>query len=225
MTRTTWRGVTVDSRTATMLQHVADHTPDDLVVTPTQGSYSTSTSASAGTHAGGGVVDLRTRNLSTDQRVQLLRVMRATGFAGWLRTASQGFSGDHLHAVAVQPGGMRDVGCLSGAAHAQVVDYYEGRNGLANRGRDDGPRQWVGVTWESLGRRGPCPGTIAPEARGSVVRAWQADMIRAGWLANTQANRDGWYGPGMQRKAREMQRYVHVPVDGILGPITWAVLG
>jgi hypothetical protein len=162
MTRTTWRGVTVDVRTACMLDHVASVTPDDLVVTPTQGCYSTETSASAGTHAAGGVVDLRTRNLSADQRAQLLRVMRQTGFAGWLRTADQGFSGDHLHAVAVQPGGMRDVGVLSGAAHAQVVDYYEGRNGLANRGRDDGPRQWVGVTWESLNRRGPCPAPSPP---------------------------------------------------------------
>jgi peptidoglycan hydrolase-like protein with peptidoglycan-binding domain len=29
----------------------------------------------------------------------------------------------------------------------------------------------------------------------------------------------------MQRKAREMQTYLHVPVDGILGPVTWAALG
>jgi hypothetical protein len=49
MTRTTWRGVTVDERTAHMLDHVAAHTPDDLVVTPTQGCYTTATSASAGT--------------------------------------------------------------------------------------------------------------------------------------------------------------------------------
>jgi peptidoglycan hydrolase-like protein with peptidoglycan-binding domain len=224
MTRTTWRGVTVDERTAHMLDHVAAHTPDDLVVTPTQGCYTTATSASSGTHAGGGVVDLRTRNLTADRRALLLRVMRQTGFAGWLRTASQGFSGDHLHAVAVQPGGMRDVGILSGAAHAQVVDYYEGRNGLANRGRDDGPRQWVGVTWESLNRRGSCPGTIVPEARGSWVRAWQAEMIRTGWMADIPANRDGWYGPGMLRRAREMQAHLHVAVDGILGPVTWAAL-
>jgi peptidoglycan hydrolase-like protein with peptidoglycan-binding domain len=105
-----------------------------------------------------------------------------------------------------------------------VVDYYEGRNGLANSGRDDGPRQWVGVTWESLNRRGPCPGTITPDARGSAVRSWQAEMIRTGWMADTPANRDGWYGPGMQRRAREMQAHVHVAVDGILGPVTWAAL-
>jgi peptidoglycan hydrolase-like protein with peptidoglycan-binding domain len=82
----------------------------------------------------------------------------------------------------------------------------------------------VGVTYESLIRRGSCPGTITPDARGSVVRAWQAEMVGTGWLADPPANLDGWYGPGMQRRAREMQAYLHVPVDGILGPVTWAAL-
>jgi hypothetical protein len=70
----------------------------------------------------------------------------------------------------------------------------------------------------------PCPGTVTPGARGSAVRAWQDQMIAEDWMSDTSANRDGWYGPGMQRVARDMQRALHVPVDGILGPITWAAL-
>jgi peptidoglycan hydrolase-like protein with peptidoglycan-binding domain len=70
----------------------------------------------------------------------------------------------------------------------------------------------------------PCPGTITPDARGSVVRAWQDQMIAEKWMSDTSANRDGWYGPGMQRVARDMQRALHVPVDGILGPVTWAAI-
>jgi peptidoglycan hydrolase-like protein with peptidoglycan-binding domain len=56
------------------------------------------------------------------------------------------------------------------------------------------------------------------------VRAWQEQMIAEDWMSDTPANRDGWYGPGMQRVARDMQRALHVPVDGILGPVTWAAL-
>jgi hypothetical protein len=71
---------------------------------------------------------------------------------------------------------------------------------------------------------GSCPGTITPGARGSVVRAWQDAMIRGRWMSDTSANRDGWYGPGMERAARTMQRQLHVPVDAILGTITWGAL-
>jgi hypothetical protein len=82
-----------------------------------------------------------------------------------------------------------------------------------------------GKVWRlDWGGRKPCPGTITPGARGSVVRAWQEQMIAEGWMSDTSANRDGWYGPGMQRVARDMQRALRVPVDGILGPVTWAVL-
>jgi peptidoglycan hydrolase-like protein with peptidoglycan-binding domain len=49
-------------------------------------------------------------------------------------------------------------------------------------------------------------------------------MIRHGHLADTAGNRDGWYGPGMEARARDMQRALRVPADAILGPVTWAAL-
>ena len=226
-TRTEWRGVTVDLRTSQMLSEVAKLTPQSLYVHPTQGSFTTSTSASANTHAGGGAVDIRTRDLTVSERNALVVAMRRVGFAAWLRTTRQGFSADHCHAVAVQPGGKNDKGVLSTAAHNQVVDYYENRNGLANDGPDDATRAFVGVTWEKY--RSPTatpafPGTITPGARGSTVRTWQDQMIAHHYLADNSANRDGYYGPGMQGKAREMQRALHVPVDAILGRVTWDAL-
>jgi peptidoglycan hydrolase-like protein with peptidoglycan-binding domain len=207
-----------------MLQAVADNTPDDLLVSPTQGSYTTETSGSAGTHAGGGVVDIRIRNLNASQRKTLLTEMRRVGFAAWNRTASQGFNADHCHAVAVQPGGKDDKGVLSTSAHNQVIDYYEDRNGLANDHEDDGPRDFVGVTWESYKSGGSAPafpGTITPGARGSIVRTWQDLMVSRRFMADTPGNHDGWYGPGMTEKARAAQRALHVPVDSVLGPVTW----
>lgn len=225
--RVVWRGVTIDARTRDMLAEVARLTPDDLVVTPTQGSWTTDTAASANTHAGGGAVDLRTRNLTSQQRTLLLNAMRKVGFAAWLRKTSQGFSADHLHAVAVQPGGKNDRGVLSQAAHNQVVDYLQGRNGLANDGPDDGPRNWAGVTWERYRTGGATPafpGTVRHGSQGEPVRVWQVEMIHHGFLTDNAANRDGVFGPGMDRAARETQRALDVPVDGILGSVTWVAL-
>jgi hypothetical protein len=70
----------------------------------------------------------------------------------------------------------------------------------------------------------PFPGTITPGARGSAVRAWQAEMVRLGWLADTPGNADGFYGEATQRKARDMQRRLGVPVDAILGPVTYSAM-
>lgn len=148
MTRTTWRGVTVDTRTARMLDEVAALTPADLYVQPSQGSYSGGVGASAGTHDGCGAVDLM--NLTPAQYGQLVEVMRRVGFAAWHRTPQQSSWPHHVHAIAVQPGGRDDRGCLSAAAHNQVRDYYAGRNGLASGAPDDADatRAYVGMTWE-----------------------------------------------------------------------------
>jgi hypothetical protein len=67
----------------------------------------------------------------------------------WIRDPSQSDWPWHLHGIAVQPGGKGDRGVLSSGAFGQVDDYYEGRNGLASGAPDDGPRDWVGVTWET----------------------------------------------------------------------------
>jgi peptidoglycan hydrolase-like protein with peptidoglycan-binding domain len=49
-------------------------------------------------------------------------------------------------------------------------------------------------------------------------------MIVKHVIRDTSANRDGWYGPAMERAARDLQRSLGVPVDGILGPVTWDAL-
>lgn len=150
MTRVSWRGVTVDQRTAQMLDEVAQLS-GSIYVRPTQGSYRGGrTAASAGTHDGCGAVDIIT---GTDADMSaLVPIMRRVGFAAWHRTPAQSSWPHHVHAIAVQPGGKHDRGCLSRGAAAQVVDYFEGRNGLASRAADDGPRDHVGTTWETYKR-------------------------------------------------------------------------
>ena len=140
MTRVIFEGFRMDARTRDML--VATREICWAPLTITQGAYNDSVAASGGTHDGGGVIDIRATNLTAAQRVEVVASLRKIGFAAWLRTPAQSDWPYHVHAVAV--------GCpdLSGAARAQVTDYKNNRNGLASHGPDDGPRNWVTVTWE-----------------------------------------------------------------------------
>ena len=102
----------------------------------TQGSYTGNVSQSGGTHDGGGAVDISVLNpeLSTQERQDLLLVLRELGCAAWLRTPAQGDWPYHIHAI---DSGATDA---SGQAKGQVQDYNAGKNGLASGGKDDGPQ-------------------------------------------------------------------------------------
>lgn len=117
----------------------------------TQGSYRPKSVFSGRTHCGCGVVDIghghRVTGVEwTDAEWWLIeRALRAVGFAAWHRPAIPGLWPDHAHAVA---GYCQD---LDNSAAIQFAAYLIGLNGLdgASRARDDGPREFVGVTWES----------------------------------------------------------------------------
>ena len=139
---TWWRGGNFDQRSIDMLIETERIT--GLPIFVTQGSFSGSVDASAGTHSGPGAVDLDVDGLTRDEIWRLLHGGRTVGWALWERTPAQGFA-RHLHGIAV--------GCpgLPSAAAWQVSEYFAGRNGLAGRAPDDGPRDFpggVGVTWE-----------------------------------------------------------------------------
>ncbi|MEV4754361.1 peptidoglycan-binding domain-containing protein [Micromonospora sp. NPDC049559] len=143
--RLTFRGVQVNTRTRDMLLEAERLLGRQLSIT--QGSYNTGNPASAGTHDGGGVLDLSVTNISTADRTTIVRQLRTVGFAAWLRTPSQGDWPYHIHAVAL---GDTD---QSAAAQHQSGDYYLGLNGLANKAPDDGPVVTPKRTWEEY-RRG-----------------------------------------------------------------------
>jgi len=128
---------------------IAARVVTDAPLVITQGSYNTSVSASAGTHSGGGAVDFRARDLNDAQVAEALLKLRHVGFAAWHRLPEQGPWVEHVHAIAI--------GCpdLSASAADQVVAYGEGRNGLANNRADDGPRTYVGWTWEKYKKAYP----------------------------------------------------------------------
>lgn len=134
MSRTTYGGRTVNRRTAALLKLAAGYA--GVTISLTQGSYNAGgVAASAGTHDGGGVVDINVNSWSSATRTKVVVALRKAGFAAWLRTPAQGFA-YHIHACAI---GDKD---MSSSAKNQVRAYFNGRNGLANNGADDAERRW-----------------------------------------------------------------------------------
>ena len=139
--RTTFAGQSVNQRTHDMLAEAEAILGRDIVVT--QGSYNAGgVGASAGTHDGGGAVDIRVSDLTATQRWETVKALRTVGFAAWLRTPDQGPWPAHIHAIAI---GDTD---LSISARNQVADHYVGKNGLASHAADNTPEAYrVPFTW------------------------------------------------------------------------------
>jgi hypothetical protein len=144
--KVTYDGALMNSRTKAMLVAAEGLLGRQLDVI--QGSYNPGGDpTSAGTHDGGGVIDVSVDGMTSQTRTTIARNLRRVGFAAWVRTPSQGDWGYHIHAVA-----LADPDQSSQAQH-QSGDYYLGLNGLADRGPDDGPAVTPIVTWEEYQRR------------------------------------------------------------------------
>lgn len=149
-----YRGVNLNQRTIDMIE--AAEWISGLTFRLTQGSYNAGgVAASAGTHDGGGAVDIALKDAVTgvvfpkSRREAIRNATRQVGFASWIRDPSQSDWPWHCHCEAV---GDPD---LSAGARKQITAYMNNRNGLASNGKDDGPRTWVGVTWEQWEKAHP----------------------------------------------------------------------
>jgi peptidoglycan hydrolase-like protein with peptidoglycan-binding domain len=138
---------TVSQRTMAMFKE-AERLSNDMTIT--QGSYNLGVTESAGVHDGGGAIDVRTWDApaKSDERVAALRKV---GFAAWHRTRAQGFSEDHIHAVAINDYQQ------SWDAHydeCQVFEFkfYEaGSGGICNE-KDSSANSRNLTTWEEYKR-------------------------------------------------------------------------
>lgn len=127
-TRTTYTGRTVNQRTKDMLIQAQRIYGGDFYLS--QGSYNAGgVAASAGTHDGGGVIDIASSSKS------LLIALKKAGFAAWIRTPAEGFS-YHIHACAI---GDRE---MAASAKNQVTSFFNGRNALVSNARDTNPDRY-----------------------------------------------------------------------------------
>ncbi len=136
-TRVQVNGSTLNQRTLAMLAHAQELYDGEIDLTGhaiTQGSYTNSVSASFGTHAGGGAVDLSVLRRGTytvlwDDIPALIHALRAAGFAAWLREYGELYQDSpiHIHAIAI---GDQE---LSSAAQEQLTGpagYFRGYSSL-----------------------------------------------------------------------------------------------
>lgn len=167
--RVNYRGRLMDRKTQAFLQAMEQRLGYDLTVV--QGSYNAGgVSASAGTHDGGGVVDL----VSWDAK-RKVRVARELGAFAWFRPDLPGVWGEHIHL------GIRGHGRLSPAAKAQQAgfDANPARNGLANNAVD---RTWhpaPAVTFRYRASAEPEPAPAPPRTRVARARDALAEAIHA----------------------------------------------
>lgn len=135
-TRVVVNGHTISARTLAMLKAAQRlyPGPGDLLRL-TQGSYRDDVSASFGTHAGGGAVDISIRDprqagrFLWEEAEAMVAALRYAGFAAWYRAPGDLGPGSaaHIHAIAV---GDAE---LSEAAQEQVTGaggYLNGMDGL-----------------------------------------------------------------------------------------------
>jgi hypothetical protein len=197
-------GRVTDDRTAAMLaeaQRLAK-----LKFQYSQGSYNGGVSASGSTHDGGGVVDIRTVPLgSRARKLEVVKALRKVGFAAYLRPYVKGLWGEHIHAVAIQPGGKDSRGVLSPSAHRQVKAYYAGRDALAGNRPD--PQASLGVkprTWEKYKQLRDRP-TVSFEKMKKV--AAQTKLVqKALRRSSPEIKVDGVWGPQTQAAWEKARR-------------------
>ena len=113
----------------------------------TQGAYS-GAKASAGTHNGGGAIDVSYWLVDTPEK---RAAWRNSGVAMWHRRAWEGNWAQHGHGVWIGCPHLQGAAGTDGkswvhGAQKQVIDYRNGLNGLVSRAKDQGPRVAV-VTW------------------------------------------------------------------------------
>ena len=136
-TRIRQDGVTINKRTKVMLDRaeaeMARMGHPGFKFSLVQGSYNAGgVAASAGTHDGGGAVDVRTRDQPRKTVDDMVVALRKAGFAAWSRGRGHDSFDPHIHMIAI---GDRE---MSSGARNQVREYFAGGDGLVGSAADAG---------------------------------------------------------------------------------------
>lgn len=131
MSYVTWRGFKFDQLTINAILLTESLLGYQLTIV--QGSFSSSVSASAGTHSGGGAADIHVVGYPTSKKVAIVHALRQAGFAAWHRPYNwdNAGGGEHVHCILIGDSQM------SSAAARQIVQWNQGTNGLADHAPDD----------------------------------------------------------------------------------------
>lgn len=230
--RSTWRGVIVCAHSVPKYNAWAVAVGDGILLKPLAGcgSYQTSTTASAGTHAGGGAIDIDLRAVPADKRKWVADKGRTVGLqVAWHRNAISGLWTWHAHAL--------DPACpnLAKAAVGQCYEVFSGGDGLVGTKPDGNTRANISELQAVFKAR--LISVVAQITEDAKVRLLQQAVRRpvdGVWdvqtdidLRNTRAEAQGKFtGVYFKRwnlvQRKRMQRTWGVAQDGIWGPKTKA---
>lgn len=199
-------GKVVNKRTADMLNRAEQRLGYPLYIL--QGSYNSGVSASAGTHDGGGAIDVSVGGVNKDQ---VVLVLRQVGFAAWYRPTRPGVWNEHIHAIAIGDPEM------SSGARNQVQDYYAGRDGLAGNGPDNGPRLNPIPTWP---QKLPLIGSLSINNQFKAKNPKPKNGVRAvqralNWRLGLNLKVDGVAGKQTREAWKKWQKATNSTPDGI----------
>jgi hypothetical protein len=197
----TYHGHRFDRMTVQALQEMERRLGYELSIA--QGSYNHGVGASAGTHDGGGAVDLAPADAA-----HKVRVGREVGFAMWERQPIPGLWPHHVHGILL--GNQK----VSPAAFRQTIAYRNRRDGLAGNRMDN--TYHPSPIRNYVYRTGPLLPTITRTIDLSNVRI---DFFNA---------HDGVVSNSSHPRGRIIQKLLNkrnsagLVVDGVIGPKTLA---
>lgn len=137
--RVKFRGVTLNRRTKRAFLWAEKRAGFTLPIA--QGSYNTGVAASAGTHDGGGAIDVGAAGMSKERRIKAVHALKDAGFAAWYRPPIDGLWGPHIHCILF---GDKELAWL---AKDQLKAFDQGRDGLAGNQLDPTYRPVGGRKW------------------------------------------------------------------------------
>lgn len=214
-------GKVLNKRTADMLARWEFNALENFYVV--QGSYNSGVSQSAGTHDGGGAVDLSVYGLGGLKRKKwVVKQGRLAGFAAWYRGTIPGLWNEHIHAIAI---GDPE---LSSGARNQVSEYYAGGDGLVGSNRDPDPRvkinPWPGVPLKKVNAL-----TLYRQFKKKNPKR-KMSVKRVQWVLNEKLGTslicDGVAGPQTRAAYKAWEKKVGSPSkDGVPGKHSLSKLG
>lgn len=177
-----------------------------------QGSYNAGgVTASAGTHDGGGAVDISVVGISWRNVQELVLCLREVGFAAWYRPDLPGKWDAHIHAIRLD-----DPEASSGARN-QMVAYRNGRDGLAGNGPDNGPRLNPIPVWP-IKRPWIYYHSIIREFKSKTPKS-NGNIKRVQWVLNrrldTNLKLDGVAGPQTRAVYKQWQKRIGREQTGV----------
>lgn len=226
---TSWQGsnknspaVKVCSHSVPRLNAWAAAIGNDVLLKPLAGcgSYQTSTAASAGTHAGGGAIDMDLNNLTYEQKRRVETKGRQYYGMAYYRWAITGLWTNHCHAI--------DPTCpnISKAGAAQFPLFKQGYDALVGNHPDTGDRTFVSQIMAAfaarlLGGIGGIGTAIGNAARVKMLQKAVGVYVDGVWGTQTEAalaKVRAAKAPAATVKA--IQDGLGAVVDGVWGPQT-----